>query len=56
MEQPGLLFDEAAKYGRFVAPMIESILHKDPNSAHATILGRELNEIYVSYIAQNVGR
>ena len=50
--------DEAtlAKYGRFVAPMIESILHKDPNSAHATILGRELNEIYVSYIAQNVGR
>jgi len=45
-----------AKYGRFVAPMIESILHKDPNSAHATILGRELNEIYVSYIAQNVGR
>jgi hypothetical protein len=45
-----------AKYGRFVAPMIESILHQDPNSAHAIVLGRELNDIYVSYLAQNAAR
>ena len=45
-----------AKYGRFLAPMIEMILRKNPNSVHSAKLGQELNGIYRSYVAQNVAR
>ena len=34
-----------AKYGRFLAPMIEMILRKNPNSVHSAELGQELNGI-----------
>jgi hypothetical protein len=45
-----------AKYGRFLAPMIEMILCKNPNSVHSAELGQDLNGIYRSYVAQNVAR
>jgi hypothetical protein len=45
-----------AKYGRFLAPMIEMILRKNPNSVHSAELGQELNGIYRSYVAQSVAR
>jgi hypothetical protein len=45
-----------AKYGRFLAPMIEMILRKNPNSVHSAELGQKLNGIYRSYVAQNVAR
>jgi hypothetical protein len=45
-----------AKYGRFLAPMIEMILRKNPNTVHSAELGQELNGIYRSYVAQNVAR
>jgi hypothetical protein len=41
------------KYGRFLAPMIESILRKNPNSLHSAELSQELNGICRSYVAQN---
>jgi hypothetical protein len=43
-----------AKYGRFVAPMIEMLLHKNPDSPHSAELGQELSGIYRSYVAQNL--
>jgi hypothetical protein len=45
-----------AKYGRFVAPMIEMILRRNPNSAHSAELSQELNGIYRAYVAQNAAR
>jgi hypothetical protein len=42
-----------AKYGRFLAPMIEMILHKNPNSPHSAELSQELSGIYSAYLAQN---
>lgn len=39
-----------AKYGRFLGPMIEMILHKNPNSVHSADLSQELNEIYRVYL------
>jgi hypothetical protein len=41
-----------AKYGRFVAPMIETILRKNPSSVRSAELSQELNGIYRSYVAQ----
>jgi hypothetical protein len=41
------------KYGRFLAPLIESILRKNPNSLHPAELSQELNGICRSYVAQN---
>ncbi len=43
-----------AKYGRFVAPIIEMILGRNPAVFHSAELSQELNGIYQSYIAQNV--
>ena len=43
-----------AKYGRFVAPMIEMIVRKKPGSAHSPELSQELSGIYNSYVAQSV--
>jgi hypothetical protein len=50
--------DKAAlsKYGRFVAPMIETILRKNQNSVHSAELNQELSRIYSSYVVQNVPR
>jgi hypothetical protein len=45
-----------SKYGRFVAPMIEMILRRNPNSAHSAELNDELTGIYRSFFAQNVAR
>jgi len=42
-----------AKYGRFLAPMIESILHKATDPARTAQLNEALQQIYVSYAAQN---
>jgi hypothetical protein len=42
-----------AKYGRFLAPMIEMLLRKNPRSAHSAQLSQELGGIYRSYVAQN---
>jgi hypothetical protein len=45
-----------AKYGRFLAPMMEMILRKDPSSIHSAELSQELSGIYRSYVAQNAAR
>jgi hypothetical protein len=45
-----------AKYGRFVAPMIEMMLRRNPNSAHSAELSQELSGIYRYYVAQNSAR
>jgi hypothetical protein len=45
-----------AMYGRFLAPMIEMILRKDPNSVHSAELSHVLTGIYRSYVAQNLPR
>ena len=45
-----------AKYGRFVAPMIEMILRRNPDSAYFAELSQELNGIYSAYVAQNAAR
>jgi hypothetical protein len=45
-----------AKYGRFVAPMIEMMLRRNPNSAHSAELSQELSGIYRAYVAQNAAR
>jgi hypothetical protein len=42
------------KYGRFLAPMIEMVLRKNPDAATKNDLGHALNEIYNSYAAQNI--
>jgi hypothetical protein len=42
-----------AKYGRFLAPMIESILHKAADPARTVQLNDALQQIYGSYTAQN---
>jgi len=42
-----------AKYGRFLAPMIETILRKGTNPAEADLLSAALQKIYITYIAQN---
>jgi hypothetical protein len=44
------------KYGRFLAPMIEMILRKNPDSTRSAELSQELNGIYRSYVAQNAAR
>jgi hypothetical protein len=44
------------KYGRFLAPMIEMILRKNPDSARSAELSQELNGIYRSYVAQKAAR
>ena len=42
-----------AKYGRFLAPMIETILRKGTSPAEAELLSAALQKIYITYIAQN---
>jgi hypothetical protein len=42
-----------AKYGRFLGPMVETILRKEPDSPIANQLRDTLNEVYSSYLAQN---
>jgi hypothetical protein len=42
-----------AKYGRFLAPMIETILRKEPGSSQSKRLSATLGQIYSSYLAQN---
>ena len=42
------------KYGRFLAPMIEMIVRKNPDAATKNDLGHALNEIYNSYVAHNI--
>jgi hypothetical protein len=50
--------DKAAlsKYGRFVAPMIEMMLRRNPSSIHSAEMNQSLAAIYSSYIAQNIPR
>ena len=45
-----------AKYGRFLAPMIDEMLRKNPDPPDKADLGHALIEIYNSYLAQNVTR
>jgi hypothetical protein len=45
-----------AKYGRFLAPMIETMLRKGAAPAQSEQLSAALNKIYISYIAQNTLR
>ncbi len=45
-----------SKYGRFAAPMIEMILHRNPSSIHSAELKDELTGIYRSFSAQNAAR
>jgi len=45
-----------AKYGRFLTPMIEMLLRKNPNSIQSADLSEELNGIYRSYLRQSVAR
>jgi len=42
-----------AKYGRFLGPMIESILRKATDPVRTVQLNEALQQIYVSYVAQN---
>jgi hypothetical protein len=42
-----------AKYGRFLAPMIETILRKEPGSSQSKRFSATLGQIYSSYLAQN---
>jgi hypothetical protein len=42
-----------AKYGRFLAPLIESILRRATDPARTAQLNEALQQIYVSYVAQN---
>jgi hypothetical protein len=42
-----------AKYGRFLAPMIESILRKATDRARNAQLNEALQQIYASFVAQN---
>ena len=42
-----------AKYGRFLAPMIETILRKGTSPAETDLLSAALQKIYITYIAQN---
>jgi hypothetical protein len=42
-----------AKYGRFLAPILETMIHKDPDLARTTELRQALGKIYGSYVAQN---
>jgi hypothetical protein len=45
-----------SKYGRFAAPMIEMILHRNPGSIHSAELNDELTGIYRFFFAQNAAR
>jgi hypothetical protein len=45
-----------AKYGRFLAPMIETMLRDAPAPAQAAQLSEALNKIYGVYVAQNTER
>jgi hypothetical protein len=45
-----------AKYGRFLAPILETIIHKEPDPARISELRQALNKIYGSYVAQNIAR
>jgi hypothetical protein len=45
-----------AKYGRFLAPMIETILRKGASPAESEQLSAALRNIYNTYIAQNALR
>jgi hypothetical protein len=42
-----------AKYGRFLGPMIESILREATDPVRTVQLNEALQQIYVSYVAQN---
>ena len=42
-----------AKYGRFLAPILETMIRKDPDAARTTELRQALDKIYGSYVAQN---
>jgi hypothetical protein len=42
-----------AKYGRFLAPILETMIHKEPDAARTTELRQALDKIYGSYVAQN---
>jgi len=45
-----------AKYGRFLAPMIETMLRKGTESVQSQQLSATLSRIYTSYIAENAPR
>ncbi len=42
-----------AKYGRFLAPILETMIRKEPDPARTTELRQALAKIYGSYVAQN---
>jgi len=42
-----------AKYGRFLAPILETMIRKDPDPTRTTELRQALEKIYGSYVAQN---
>jgi hypothetical protein len=42
-----------AEYGRFLGPMIESIFRKVTDPGRTAQLNEALQQIYVSYVAQN---
>ena len=44
------------KYGRFLAPMIEEMLRKNPDSAYKDDLSAALEYIYRTYLTQNIQR
>ena len=44
------------KYGRFLAPMIEEMLRKNPESAHKDDLAAALDYLYRTYLTQNALR
>jgi len=45
-----------ATYGRFLAPMVETMIRKEPNPARIAELRQALSEVYGSYVAQNTAR
>ena len=47
---------ELAKYGRFLAPILETMIRKDPDPARTTELRQALDKIYGSYVAQNTAQ
>lgn len=42
-----------AKYGRFLAPILETIVRKEPDAARTTELRQVLAKVYLSQVAQN---
>ena len=58
IETAAVAHDQAtlAKYGRFLAPMIEAILRKGTDHAQTAQLAEVLTGIYSSYVSQNALR